>query len=164
MAGGAISNGVEVRELDAQPVLSIRATIPVAQLGEAMGDRMLALGSYLQERGAQVAGPPFVRYHMFGETEADMETGVPVVEPVAGEGRIVSGALPGGPAVTTSHVGAHERLGEAYGRIAEWMQEHGSEASGPGWEVYHWIDLGKELDPSSWASPAGRTQLVQPIK
>jgi len=165
MVAGANGDAVEVQQRDAQPVLSIRGAIPVSQLGETMGERIPALLGYLQQSGARAAGPVFVRYHTFGAEETDMEIGVPVAEAVAGEGRIAAGELPGGPTIATWHIGAHNRLGEAYGRLAAWRDEQGREAAGPGWEVYYWLDPSREggtadaSDPSSW-----RTQLVQPIK
>jgi len=111
------------------------------------------------------AGPPFVRYHTFGETETDLETGVPVFEAAAGEGRIVPGELPGGAAISAWHLGSHDRLGEAYGRLDTRLKEHGREADGAAWEVYWWIDPGLELDPASWPAPSKwRTQLVQPTR
>jgi effector-binding domain-containing protein len=159
------STTAELVELDTQPVLSIRATIPVASLGPAMGNRLGALSSYLRQSGAQPAGPPYVRYHTFGEIETDMETGVPVAAPTEGEGRIASGELPGGPALTTWHDGPHDKLGDAYARIASRLKDHEREPSGPAWEVYHWIDLSQDVDPATWgAVSSGRTQLVQPIK
>jgi effector-binding domain-containing protein len=157
-------NEVELRELEPQSILSIRGTIPTPQLGETMGERIAALRGYLQQSGARPAGPPFVRYHTFDETETDMEFGVPVAEPVAGEGHISAGDLPGGPAVTTSHRGAHDKLGEAYERITTWMEEHNREPSSPGWEVYHWIDLAADADPSTWDPSTWHTELVQPLK
>ena len=157
-------NDVELQQLEPQPILSIRGTIQVADLGGAMGDRLGALSSYLQQSGAQAAGPPFVRYYTFGETETDFELGVPLSEPVAGEGRVSTGRLPGGHAVATWHVGAHDKLGEAYARIDAWLKEHDREPDGPLREVYYWIDLSQDKDPSTWNSSSGRTQLVQPIK
>jgi effector-binding domain-containing protein len=155
---------VEIRRLRPQPVLSIRATIRVDQLGEAMGDRIQALSNYLQQHDVLPAGPPYVRYHTFGNTETDMEFGVPVAGPAAGAGRISSGELPGGPAAVTSHLGAHDKLGDAYARITAWLKEHGREPTGPAWEVYHWIDLSRAEDPSSWDPSTWRTDLVQPIR
>jgi effector-binding domain-containing protein len=155
---------VRLAELAAQPILSIRATIPVAQLGDTMGERIRVLSQFLKERGARPAGPPFVRYHTFGDTETDMEFGVPVTEPLACDGQIVGGELPGGAVLTTWHVGAPERLGEAYDRIEKWRTGHGRESAGPAREVYHWIDLSapdqsaSPTDPSTW-----RIELVQPI-
>jgi len=158
------NNDVKIEQLEPQPILSIRATVRIDQLGEAMGDRLQALQSYLRQHGTQPSGPPFVRYHTFGETETDLETGVPVAAPIDGEGRIAGGELPGGPAVTTWHIGPHDKLGEAYARIEAWLKEHGRERGGPAREVYHWIDLSHDLDPSKWDPSAWGTQLVQPIK
>jgi effector-binding domain-containing protein len=130
-----------------------------------MGSRIGALAAYLQQTGAQPAGPPYVRYHTFDENEADFELGVPVAEPVAGEGRIEAGELQGGPAITTWHHGAHDRLGEAYARVEAALDESGREPSGPPIEVYHWIDFtssGEDpgtSDPTTW-----RTELVLPVK
>ena len=162
MAAEENDTGVEIQHLTAQPVVSIRETIQVADLGAAMGDRIGALASFLAQTGAQIAGPPFVRYHTFGETETDMEFGVPVAEPIAGAGRVAAGELPGGPAISTQHIGPHERLGEAYTRLEAWLQERHRERNGATWEVYYWLDPSNpsaQSDPATW-----RTQLVQPIK
>ena len=164
MATEQYGEDVELLRLETQPVASIRGTIPVAELGEHMGGRLGELGAYLRQHGVQPAGPPFVRYHAFGETETDFELGVPLAAPVEGEGRITGNELPGGAAAATWHLGAHDRLGDAYARLEAWLNEHSRERSSPGWEVYYWIDLGDEggappPDPASW-----RTRLIQPIK
>src|SRR3954449_11072046 len=120
-------NSVEVLQLEAQPVLSIRGIVMIERLGEAMGERIGALSEYLGQHGITPAGPFFVLYHTFGEVETDMETGIPVtqaVEVVAGGGHVAVGELPSGPAVTTSHYGPHQNLGEAYARISEWIKAH----------------------------------------
>lgn len=72
---------------------------------------------YLQQRGAQPAGPPFARYHAFEESETDLENGIPLAAPVAGEGWIADGTLPGGRAATTWHIGPYDKLGESYARL-----------------------------------------------
>ncbi len=164
MAAEQPANDVEIRQLEPQPVVSIRATVRIADLAEVMGDRLAALGSYLKQGGAQPAGPPFVRYHTFGETETDLETGIPVTEPAGSEGRVVAGELPGGPTISTWHTGPHEKLGDAYARIEGWLKEHGREPRGPAWEVYYWIDLRQGVDASNWDPSSWHTQLVQPVK
>src|SRR5687768_4195554 len=116
MTTESTGSDVEILQLDAQPVVSIRATGLVAELGESMGERIAALSSYLRQRDAQPAGPPFVRYYTFGDTETDFEFGVPVAERVVGEGWIAAGELPGGPALSTVHDGPHTGLGDAYAR------------------------------------------------
>lgn len=159
------ANDIEILQLTPQPVLSIRTTIQTVDLGEAVGERISAIGSYLRQSGAQPAGPPYVRYHTFEESESDFELGVPVVEPVAGEGRITRGELPGGEAAATWHTGPHDTLGDAYARIAAWLKEHHREPDGAPWEVYYWIVLGQDGDQSTQSDQSNmRTQLVQPIK
>ncbi|MFI5897327.1 GyrI-like domain-containing protein [Actinoplanes sp. NPDC051513] len=157
-------NAVETREFPPQPVVSIRQTIPTADLIATEGQSLQELWRLLRDRGITPAGPPFVRYHTFDAGETDVEIGVPVTDNVVGEGRVVGTELPGGPAVTTVHLGAHDRLGEAYRRIAEAVATRG-QANGPGWEIYEWIDLTQEPNPASWPAPSDwRTELVQPIK
>lgn len=155
---------VKLEHFDPQPYLSIRTTIAIAGLGEAMGERTRALSDYLQHHGISAAGPPFVRYFTFGDSETDFEFGIPVAEPAAGEGWIAAGALPGGPAITTWHIGAHDRLGEAYARVAAGLKSYDLQAGGPAREVYYWLDLGRQdgsvgmPDAATW-----RTQLIQPV-
>jgi effector-binding domain-containing protein len=166
MDGDRDFEGVAVAELEAQPVLSIRGTVDVAQLAEAQGERLREVWQSVNACEATPAGPPFVRYHTFGEaeTETDFEVGIPVVEPVAGEGRAEGGELPGGTAIRTWHIGSHDALGDAYGRLEAWLTRDGRAKNGAAWEVYWWIDAGKEPDPSTWPPPAEwRTELVQPI-
>jgi effector-binding domain-containing protein len=173
----AVQNGndVIIRQLEPQPVVSIRATIPVEELGKVMGDRIQALSEYLQQHRARAAGPFFVRYHTFGDTYTDMETGIPVVEPLAGDagasaeaqdgGGIVTGVLTGGLAATTSYTGPHNGLGEAYARIEGWLRQQGREPDGPTREVYHWIDFSRDPDPSDGHNPsAQRIELIQPFR
>lgn len=122
------------------------------------------LAAFLSRAGGQVSGPPFVRYHRMDDAEADVELGLPLVGAVVGEGRIVSGALPGGPAITTWHLGGHDRLGEAYARLQAWSSAHGYEPRGPAWEVYTWIDPLPYHGPETWPDAASwRTQLVWPV-
>ena len=155
---------VEIQQLEPQPTLIIRATIPIDTLPAEVGERIPALISYIRQRGAHPAGPPFVRYHTFGEGETDMEVGIPVKELVAEEGRIIASELPGGPIISTWHYGPHDALGQAYARLQAWLDEQGREPDGPTWEVYHWIDPNATFDPSTWDPSTWGTQLIQPIK
>ena len=153
---------VEARH--SQHVLSIRRFVEVARLTEARGERLAELWGFIRRHGVDPAGPPFVRYHTFGETETDLEVGLPVAEGEPGDGRITPGELPGGAVITTWHFGSHDRLGDSYARLRAWLEEHGRKADGTAWEVYWWIDPTREPDPSAWRAPSEwRTQVIQPI-
>jgi effector-binding domain-containing protein len=156
---------IEIQNRASQRVLSVRQTVPISDLTQAQGESLRELSRLLRVRGVAPAGPPFVRYHTFGDTETDVEVGVPVAGDVDGDGDggVAQGELPGGRAIVTVHLGAHDRLAEAYQAIAETLPSHGT-AAGAAWEVYEWIDLSSEPDPSAWPAPADwRTQIVQPI-
>lgn len=158
-------NDVEVQQRDPQPMVSVRTTVPVAELATVQGDALRALWDHLRRHRVRPAGPPFVRYHTFGDVETDVEVGIPVADAAAGEGRVDAGTLPGGTVVSAWHLGSHDRLGDAYTRLQVWLKEHGHQPAGTGWEVYHWIDLDKEPNPAAWPDPSTwRTQLIQPIR
>jgi effector-binding domain-containing protein len=147
-----------------QPILSIRRTVRVDEIAERHGESLRELWDAMRARGVAAVGPPFVRYHTFGEAETDVEVGIPVAEPVAGEGRATARELPGGAAITTWHFGAHDRLGEAYARLEGWLKQHGREPAGAAWEIYWWIDPSAEPDPARWPPPEQwRAELVQPL-
>jgi effector-binding domain-containing protein len=153
-----------VEHREPQPVLSIRSTVAVADLAQAQGERLGELWRSLQTRGFAPLGPPFVRYHTFAETETDVELGFPVSAGVTGAGRVEAGQLPGGAAIVTWHLGAHDKLGDAYRRLEQWLAANEREAAGAAWEVYWWIDPNREPDPLSWPAPTEwRTELVQPV-
>ena len=147
-----------------QPVLSIRATVRIDELAERHGESLRELWRSMQTRGVTAAGPPFVRYHTWGQTETDVEVGIPVADAVSGEGRLAAGELPGGAAISTWHIGSPDRLGEAYGRLEGWLSERERKAAGAAWEVYWWIDPAFDPDPASWPPSAEwRCELVQPV-
>jgi effector-binding domain-containing protein len=153
-----------VEDREPQPVLSVRRNVAVAELAQAQGESLGALWRLLDRRGLVPVGPPFVRYHEFGETQTDVEVGVPVAEGVTGDAPVEVGALPGGAVITTWHLGSHDNLADAYGRLTAWLNEHRREAAGAAWEVYWWIDASREPDPAAWPPPAEwRTELVQPV-
>jgi effector-binding domain-containing protein len=147
-----------------QHILSIRGRVDLSRLTEAQGQRLTELWSFIHRHGVGAVGPPFVRYHTFGETETDLEVGIPVAEAESGDGRIMPGELPGGAAITTWHFGPHDRLGDSYARLQAWLDEHRRNADGAAWEVYWWIDPRREPDPAAWPAPSEwRTQVIQPI-
>lgn len=156
---------IEVQQRDSQPVLSVRTTVPVAQLNAAQGEALRALWDHLRQQDLRPVGAPYVRYHTFGDSETDVEVGVPVPKAAVGADQVAAGELPGGTLVSVWHLGSHDRLHDAYVALEAWLKEHGREPAGAAWEVYDWIDLSTEPDPAVWPDPSTwRTQLVQPIR
>ena len=146
----------EIRTLPRQPTVTIRGEAAAEKLPELLADFLPAVFGYLEAKGVTPVGPPFVRYHRFGET-LEIEGGMPVAEPVEGEGRIAASELPSGDAAVGWHIGPYERLAESHAALQDYIAQQGRAASAGHWEIY-WTDPGAEPDPEKW-----RTELVQPL-
>jgi effector-binding domain-containing protein len=123
---------VELREQRAAVVrIEGRADELPRLLGEAYGLTQEAIG----QSGATIAGPPFARWLAFGE-RMTAEIGFPFTGELTPTDRVREALLPGGRAVTTTHVGPYEGIGAAWDRAVAWMKERELHATGPGWEAY----------------------------
>lgn len=149
---------IEVRELQPQAVLAVRVSVPMEAIPTVMGEVFGELYAHVARAGLTPAGMPYARYHSFGAEEMDMEVGAPIAGAAEGEGRIVLGELPGGPAAVTWHIGPYDAIAAAYDAITAWMQQQGREPAGAPWEAYH-TDPGETPDPADY-----RTEVFWPIR
>ncbi|HEX6872204.1 MAG TPA: GyrI-like domain-containing protein [Micromonosporaceae bacterium] len=147
---------IELRTLSAQATAVVSTTLPAKGIGPWLSEAYTDVFSYLGRVGIAPAGPPFGRF-TFHEDSVDAQAGVPVSEPIAGEGRVVASTLPGGLVAMTTYHGPYDRIESAYAALSAWAAEHGYEPSGPHWEVYY-TSPQEEPDPSRW-----RTDLVLPL-
>lgn len=132
---------IELRELQKRDTISIREKVARSGLDEALTTMLPRLTSYLEEQNVQAAGEPFVRYYSSRTVErvnVDIEVGAPVSRAVdSGDGSMVSGQLPGGPALVARYKGPYEGVSEAYEALEAWIEDHEAyEAGGAPWEVY----------------------------
>jgi hypothetical protein len=161
--------GTNARIVDAepQPTAAVRFRRPMASVdvGALMDAAMGSLGALLGASGVGPAGPPYARYHAWGGDLADVEIGLPVAQALpdlpslaeAPEGEVGTSVLPGGRVATIVHRGPYTALGDAYGRLHDWIHAQG-EDDGPGpWESY--IDNPAEVDDPA----ALRTEIRWPV-
>jgi len=149
-----------VIELDTCPTLTQRFRVAHDAMGAKLGEVLPAVFQYALSNGAQIAGPPFSRYHEHDAAagEFDLEAGIIIASPIPGEGDIQPSELPGGRAVSLWHIGPYHQLGASHSRLAAWIQSEGLTPSGGPWESYV-TDPSAEPDPANW-----KTQLFQPIQ
>jgi effector-binding domain-containing protein len=145
-----------VRELQAQPVLSIRGRTSAATLSATIGEYLKEVGRYVNGAGGKVAGPVFTRYHKRAGDDIELEAGVPVDKALPGDQRVHAGELPGGLAVATIHLGPYDQLPAASEALASWVTQNGREPAGPPWEFYL-------NDPSVTAPAEWKTEVLQPL-
>ena len=148
---------IEIQKLTDQFTAVVRAELPGDELPAWLAGTFGAVHDYLRRAGVAPTGPPFLRIAFLGTTMA-AEAGFPVGHEIDGDGLVEASALPGGPAVVTSHMGPYEDLVEAYRLVERWLGEHHYTPAGPHWEVYY-TDPTTEPDPAHW-----RTDLVQPFR
>src|SRR5262245_45071559 len=98
MATEQTGSSVELQNFPPQAAVSIRETGRVADLPTMIEHCIATLVNYLHHHAVPPAGPPYVRYFTFGETETDFELGIPLLEPLADEGRVSRSELAGGEA------------------------------------------------------------------
>ena len=143
--------------LEAQPIMGIRTSAPMGELGKVMGPLYKEVMGHIRENGGEAAGMPLTRFYSPPGATIEFECAIPVASPVEGGERVQPGELPAGRAATVTHVGPYDALPEAWGALTEWMDSEGLERVGAPWEVYL-TDPGAEPDPSKW-----RTQIFFPV-
>ncbi|MBI4728515.1 MAG: GyrI-like domain-containing protein [Acidobacteria bacterium] len=155
-----MDGNVSMREIAAAQIASVRTTVSLPEIGPAHERAFMEIFSYLGRSGVVPAGPPMSIYHdpEFNEEAIDIEIGVPIAGTVAGEGRITSRRLDGGPAAVTLHAGPYEHVHRAYRALQAWMQARGHESAGPPREIYL-------AGPPQISDPAEyRTEVIWPIR
>lgn len=148
---------MEIKEIEAQPIMTIRATTTATEIGKAFHDILPTVWQYVTTNGGTPAGPPFCLYHGYSPEQVDLEAGIPVAATIADGERVKGSELPAGTVATTWHIGSYDNLSETYMALEKEIAEQGYQTSGSPWEIY-WTDPGKE-PVENW-----RTEIRWPVK
>jgi effector-binding domain-containing protein len=121
-----------------KPCVHIPATVTMTDFSNAISAVPEVFG-WLDQRNVKPAGPMFFRYLVIDmDRELELEVGVPLDNPVEGNGRIISGVIPGGTYATLMHHGHPDRLIDSHAALQGWL-------SGQGLEVATHQNGGREL-------------------
>lgn len=149
---------VELVELAPQPLLTIRAEVPVGALGEFLPAAYDELATSLAEAGILATGPFLAWYHARPGASTDVSAAVPVPDGTSlTVGRATTTTLAGGPALVTTHRGAYACLPHVWMRLEDERVARGLAARG---------DLVEEYvsEPAPGGDPAAaETRLVLPV-
>lgn len=137
---GIMPYDVTTKDVSDQPVVAVRKTTTLRDIGDDIAAGFGALVHHIGPRGITPTGAPFVVYHdmIDADTDGDVEVCLPVAEPVDtdGGGDVYGTTLRGGTVAATVHRGPYDQIGPAYHVLAGWVEEHGHEIAGPPRELY----------------------------
>lgn len=137
--------------------MAIRVTVPAEELPKALGEGYGEIMGYLASRGVQPSGMPFTMYYNMDMSALDVEMGLPVAQPLEGQGRIEPGTLPGGRAAVALHVGPYESLDQTYEKLTDYVKREGLETEPYMYESYL-------NDPGEVPPEELKTEVVFPLR
>ena len=152
---------VQLKELRAQPLVSIRAVVSATQLVDFFEEAVREMRDYLAEIGERPAGPPLSLWHSSpeqSETEFDFEPCLPVPHSVPAKGRIRAGELPAGLVASTIHSGDYDSMGAAFDAVWNWIVDHSYKPAGPPRDVVL-VGAHDAVDPVHY-----RTEIAWPVR
>lgn len=116
-----------INHRDEQPTVGIRALVTMEEFGQGVVPQLFdEVFAWLERQGVAPAGPEFIRYHVINMAERlEVEMGVPVGPGVAGDGRVVAGALPAGRYASLRYTGHYDGLMEANRVLIDWARDNG---------------------------------------
>lgn len=155
-----MSQEPRIEERAARHYAGIEATVPMDGIFAAVDEAFPELFGWLAGAGTAPAGPPFIRFLVIDMAALlRLELGVPLAEPVQGNGRIRPGMLPAGRYAVLRHTGPYDGLIAANAALQQWAHDHGVEfdmretPEGSAWRsrLEEYItDPSREPDPATW--------------
>jgi effector-binding domain-containing protein len=132
-----MSGGIEIKEEQAQPILSIRTRAAVRDLPVVIGESYEKIMQYMYRIGQEPAGAPFVAYYNMDMEDPDLEIGFPVAMPLQGSDEIGSSQIPAGKYVSMTYKGPYTGMEQPYGEMAKWIEDNGYKPKGISYEYYY---------------------------
>lgn len=108
-----------------QPYAAIKGVVTMRTIG-TIADRLPEVFGWLGARGVEPAGAPFFRYNRIDmDATLEIEAGVPVSAPIAGQGDVLAGVLPAGRYAELDHTGHPDDLMALTARLLDWAAGEG---------------------------------------
>lgn len=143
-----------------RPYAAFKVLVTMEEIGRVVPPLTGEIFGWLAGHGVTPSGPPFWKYNVIDmERELEIEAGVTVDEPVAGDERVVAGTLPGGTYATLVHTGHPDRLVDATAALLDWGRAQGltwdrsDGAEGERWGArleFYLTDPADEPDMNKW--------------
>ncbi len=146
-----------LQKLEARPFVGIRRQLNVTQIVPFFTEAFPKVMGWLAAKGIEPASMPMAVW-----LKMDMETGIAdchagcfVHEAVEGEGEITAGETTAGEALTVTHTGPYDTVGQTWMLLFQ-MAADMERRPGAGWEIY--VD-----DPEQTPAAKVRTEIHLPL-
>lgn len=148
-----------IEERTEEPYVSIPIRVSLKEWGRANALVAEVFG-WLAGHNIAPAGAPFFRYWIIGDMDApfDLEVGVPVAAPVAGDERVQAGSVQAGRYLTYIHNGHPDQLNRVHNELQSWAAEHQvsfktllQENSWAGRYEFFLTNPEEQPDPNQWS-------------
>lgn len=148
---------ITLKQLESRPFVGIRRSLPVTELGSFFAEVLPKVMGWMASKGIQPASAPMAMWCAMDMQAgiADCHAGCFTLEAVDGEGEITAGTTPACEALTVTHTGPYDTVGQTWMAVYEHAGKLGRQP-GAGWEIY--VD-----DPTQTAPEALRTQIFLPV-
>jgi effector-binding domain-containing protein len=126
-------------DVAARQIAAVRRRVPVGHVGAAWRPALDMVWAFLRGHdGLRTDGHNIFVYHHPTDPGAPMEVdfGVEVSGPFAGEGEIVFTHTPAGHVASTRHIGPPDELARANAAIEAWCLANQRSLAGVSWEIY----------------------------
>lgn len=148
---------MEIKDVNAQPTLMVRTTIPIEKISETMASAYGEIAGLMSRKGLAFAGSPYALYRNMDMTALDVEMGFPLSAEAEGEGRVKPGSLPGGSVAFNHYTGPYADIGEAYEKLKSFVKEKGRTAEEWCYEFY--LNSPEDTEPDKL-----QTEIYFPLK
>jgi len=129
---------VRVEVLESLPLLVARRRARSAEFSTIVPEACGAVWNHVKQRGLKGAGR---HVPIYLDDQTNLEVGVEMAAPCAGEGEIAASQTPAGRVATATHFGPHQHLGKTHAAIRNWCALNHHALEGPNWEIYgHWVE------------------------
>ncbi len=119
-----------------QHTAAVRARVSYTDMPAKLIQLMDQVWKHVRGAGIQGCGDNVWLYRMTGEPELDVEIGVQVSQPIAGDGEVVASTVPGGRAAHAVHHGDYTELPGVHQAVFTWCEKQRLPRSSTCWEVY----------------------------
>ena len=138
-----MSISVEIEDVLARPVAAVRRRMRQPEIAAGFREPLDEVWRFVREHSELRPDHNVFIYHPAQDCAEgmDIDFGVEVAHPFAGEGDVRYVTMPAGRAATALHIGPYDRLVETHTGVQRWCAANEYELAGVSWEIYgHWND------------------------